>query len=254
MGCYGYICRECGTPIRGDCFSGGEKCVMIHVRHGKEVGRVEGHYDEYGRVIEQNDLPEEEKFNGDNDGINGHREICESEFDLEDSFEKVIDLRLYKGKKVSFSQYCLKKFQEDLESVKYNFEKLNYADFIKKCMQDPNKNFNAALIELYNKYKENYSKYVTLSDEGEKFFSEVFMFAKLRIILEELLGLFYNKKNAYFRYQFERLETVKMSEYSGIVAYHSVCYRKAVKEGTFKLIPSELDPNQSWGTIRKKYS
>ena len=53
MGCFGYICKECGTSIRGNCFTGGEKCVMIHVRHGKEMGRVEGHYDEYGRVIEQ---------------------------------------------------------------------------------------------------------------------------------------------------------------------------------------------------------
>lgn len=46
MGCFGYICKGCGTSIRGNCHSGGEKCVMIHVRHGQEMGRVEGHYDE----------------------------------------------------------------------------------------------------------------------------------------------------------------------------------------------------------------
>ena len=53
MGCFGYICKGCGTSIRGDYFNGGEKTIMIHVRHGEELGRVEGHYDEYGRVIEQ---------------------------------------------------------------------------------------------------------------------------------------------------------------------------------------------------------
>lgn len=80
MGCFGYICKGCGTPINGDCFNGGEKCVLIHVRKGKELGRVEGHYDEYGRVIEQKGLPEVDKFRGDSDGINGHLEICSSEF------------------------------------------------------------------------------------------------------------------------------------------------------------------------------
>lgn len=80
MGCFGYICKGCGTQIVGDCFTGGENCLMIHVRKGKELGKVDGHYDEYGRVIEQEGLPEEQKFRGDYDGINGHSEICDSEF------------------------------------------------------------------------------------------------------------------------------------------------------------------------------
>jgi hypothetical protein len=29
MGCFGYICKGCGSPINGDFFAGGEKRVMI---------------------------------------------------------------------------------------------------------------------------------------------------------------------------------------------------------------------------------
>lgn len=49
MGAFGYLCKGCKTGVRGDYDKGGEKVVMIHVRHGEELGRVEGHYDEYGR-------------------------------------------------------------------------------------------------------------------------------------------------------------------------------------------------------------
>lgn len=86
MGCFGYICKGCNTPINGNCWHGGENCVLIHVRNGKELGRVEGHYDEYGRVIEQKDMNEDEKFRGNSNGINGHSEICNSQFSFgEDS-------------------------------------------------------------------------------------------------------------------------------------------------------------------------
>ena len=82
MGCFGYICKGCGTPINGDCFNGGEKTIMIHVRHGEELGRVEGHYDEYGRVIEEEGLDENTRFRGNKISTNSHKEICESEFRL----------------------------------------------------------------------------------------------------------------------------------------------------------------------------
>ena len=39
MGCFGYICPVCKTGIRGDCSVGGELCILIHKRHGKEIGR-----------------------------------------------------------------------------------------------------------------------------------------------------------------------------------------------------------------------
>lgn len=38
MGSFGYMCPVCETSIRGNCGAGGELCVLIHKRHGKEIG------------------------------------------------------------------------------------------------------------------------------------------------------------------------------------------------------------------------
>lgn len=78
MGNFGYICKGCGTPINID-----EKCVLIHVRHGEELGRTEGHYDGYGRVEEDTIYR-----NDDNKNINSHENIWLSEFHLNDSVYK----------------------------------------------------------------------------------------------------------------------------------------------------------------------
>ncbi|MDR0287227.1 MAG: hypothetical protein LBI03_05925 [Clostridiales bacterium] len=107
MGSFGYICKGCNTPINGNCFGGGEKCVMIYVRHGEELGRVEAHYDEYGRVSEQDCLPEDEKYRGDHNGINGHSEICTSEFGLDDSYCRLEDFRIFQGREVDYRQYSV---------------------------------------------------------------------------------------------------------------------------------------------------
>ena len=56
MGSFGYICPVCETSIRGNCSTGGELCVLIHKRHGREIGRTVGHYDEYGGVAENEDF------------------------------------------------------------------------------------------------------------------------------------------------------------------------------------------------------
>jgi len=112
MGCFGYICKGCGTPINGSNLGGGESCVMIHMRHGKELGRVEGHYDEYGRVAEQEHLPEAEKYRGNHDGPNGHREICDSEFSMEDSYYRLEALRLYQGEEADYERYAILKALE----------------------------------------------------------------------------------------------------------------------------------------------
>jgi hypothetical protein len=124
MGCFGYICKGCRTPINGSCRDGGEKCILIHVRKGIELGRCEGHYDEYGTVIEEDGKPL--GFRNETKGdINSHDEMCNSEF------------------------------------------------------------------------------------SGDSM--------------------------------------------SGIVAWHSLCYNKASEEEKSNLTPSEQDPNQSWGKIRKKF-
>lgn len=251
MGCFGYICKGCGTPINGNCFTGGEKCVMIHVRHGKEMGRVEGHYDEYGRVVEQEGIDEELKFRGDGNGINSHIEICNSEFNMDDSYEDLVDKRVYNGKEIDFRHFVRTKFYEDFEKVDYNFDRLNYAVFVKEQFLS-----NAALENVYNKYckwYDNYKNNVEVNNGDLRFMVRESMKSDIWMILDELLWVFWKRKGAFFRYEFDKLPEVKLEGYSGIVAYHSVCYRKAKREGTFDLIPSLQDPNQSWGKIRKKY-
>lgn len=51
MGCFSYICPVCKINIRT-----GEKCVLIHKRDGKEIGRTRGHYNGYGGVEEDVDI------------------------------------------------------------------------------------------------------------------------------------------------------------------------------------------------------
>ena len=78
MGSFSYICRGCGKPICGE-----EKVVLLHVRHGEEVGRAVGTYYDYGEVEEI------KTFRGVYaTGLNTHKEMCTSEFDLEDSGTK----------------------------------------------------------------------------------------------------------------------------------------------------------------------
>ncbi len=252
MGCFGYICKECGTPINGNCFTGGEKCVMIHVRHGKEMGRVEGHYDEYGRVVEQEGMDEELRFRGEGSGINSHTEICSSEFNMEDSYENLVDKRIYNGKVVDFRHYVRQKFNSDFEKVDYDFDKLNYAVFIREHFA-----LNEAFDNTYKKYLKWYNTYkndVEVNNGDLRFMIKESMKSDIWIIIDEMLWVFWKRKGAFFRYEFDKLERVKLDGYSGLVAYHSVCYRKAMRDGRFNLIPSLQDPNQSWGKIRKKYS
>ena len=189
MGCFGYICKGCGTAINGDALAGGEKCVMIHVRRGKEIGRVEGHYDEYGRVIEQEWLPEEDKYRGDSNGINGHSEICDSEFALEDSFFRLESLRIYQGEEIDYRQYYL------------------------------------ATIRSFR-------------EQG---------------LMLETATLEFLSNEEFYQQQFNDLPKVKREAYSGTAAWHSLCYNRADPEKKADLAPSESDPNQSWGRIRKKY-
>jgi hypothetical protein len=182
MGCFGYICKGCGTPINGDCFIGGEKCMLIHVRHGEEIGRVEGHYDEYGRVIEQEGLPEAERYRGDDSGPNGHEAICKSEFGLADSLCLLQSSRIYKGQELSFFQFAVAKSLE------------------------------AGVVLDVNPFS-----------------------------------------HAEYECEFNALPIPKRAHYSGTAAWHSLCYHRATTEERNDLTPSDSDPNQSCGRIRKKY-
>lgn len=250
MGCFGFICKGCGTPIRGNCFTGGEKCVMIHVRHGEEVGRVEGHYDEYGRVIEQEGLSEEEKFRGDNDSINGHNEICKSEFGLSDSYEELESKKQYNGKIIDFYKFVMLYCEKELCKVDYDISKANfYRSLLSYSSKIPK--IKEKLLKV-KEYYVNYKKYKDVNKEmAEVYASGIVTFTLSAFDL--VFWRLYENKNSIFYIEYHKLPGVKLEKYSGIVVYHSVCYRKAVKDGTFNLIPSKLDPDQSWGPRRKKY-
>ena len=58
MGCFSYICKGCGTPINATPFVG-EKCIMFLLRDGKVVEQMEGRYDGYGRIEDDDDITHE---------------------------------------------------------------------------------------------------------------------------------------------------------------------------------------------------
>lgn len=228
MGCFGYICKGCGTPINGNCHTGGEKCIMIHVRHGKELGRTEGHYDEYGRVVEDKVFR-----NDDDNNINGHKEICKSEFHLEDSYHQ--DMRLYKKKRVTPMEYVKMRVQSELGTHNYC---INTTSFLYDWVDYPR------YLEIYKDYLMRKQMDDT---NGLIMFREMLKNFVLTCIMQN------KDAKAFFWREFNKLPTVEGSKFSGLVAWHSACYKKASAEERADLKPSELDPNQSWGKVRKIY-
>lgn len=214
MGCFGYICKGCGTPVNGSCFVGGEKCIMIHVRHGIEIGRVEGLYDEYGRVIEQEGLPEDEKYRGYSDGINGHSEICRSEFELEDSFFRLEGMRLCDGKEVSYMDY-----------IRLGMSKLIGGDLF-------------SLLDEAQK-----SEIISILGTSR---------SKAELLTRQYIWDKMENSHEYEK-QFAALPQNTRKIYSGTVAWHSLCYHQASDADRADLTPSRSDPDQSWGRIRKKF-
>ena len=233
MGCFGYICKGCGTPINGNCYNGGEKTIMIHVRHGEELGRVEGHYDEYGRVIEEEGLDENTRFRGDKISTNSHKEICESEFRLKDSHYRLSQLKTYKERECDFSGFVAAMVREGLAVKIKDFIMTPTFKLISEDLQN-------RLLTRVNELNE--------SGIGEELLlctSEIYHYET------EIFDELYN--NEVIRTTFNNLERVKSETYSGIIAWHSVCYKKATDEEKANLMPSDSDPNQSWGRVREKY-
>lgn len=238
MGCFGYICKGCNTSIPfstfaygksalraarifallGNCFTGGEKCVMIHVRHGKELGRVEGYYDEYGRVADQAFLPEDKKYRGNSPGVNGHSEICKSEFELDDSSFRLEGLRVYNGREVAFYDYAAMKRDEIADYLR--------DEVLAGLKADERR-------EVVNLAKVNRAAAGALAR---------------RMLFEASLDSKQMMK------EYNELPVPERNSYSGTVAWHQLCYRKATEAEKSDLTPSKSDPNQSWGKIRKKYS
>lgn len=250
MGCFGYICKDCGTAIRGDCWDGGEDCVLIHVRHGEEVGRVQGHYNEYGGVIEESKADENVKFRGDGEkNPNSHKRICESEMDMNDSYMRISKFKEFDGEWIDFRGFYRKMWMKDIKRFDYDLYKLPYInEIVSKAVSD--REFSDSL----NTYNAIRKKYIFVDVEAADIEESIFHLEGIaEILFNELVWNFYYMEDKYFRKEFDKLPNIKVNGYSGVVAYHSLCYRRAVRKNTFNLVPSEPDPNQSWGKPRKKY-
>ena len=50
MGCFSFICQECGQPILSDSVRG-EKVELFLLKNGEVIDQMRGEYDSYGRVF-----------------------------------------------------------------------------------------------------------------------------------------------------------------------------------------------------------
>lgn len=221
MGCFGYICPVCSTSIRGHCYHGGEKCVLIHKRDGKELGRTEGHYDEYGRVIEDKIFRNDDKNN-----INSHEEICKSEFGLTNSYS-FGENKILPNKKVVRMNYFESMVWHFLDNHDWNELRTNPV-------------FKKAFEKTENEIK-------NLSN-----FDESKLDTYLHLMLPSNLEIEYEKQVVNVIREWIKSLPIYMGE-SGIIAAHSKCFHSLTKEEQDALPFSKNDPDQSWGKIRKKY-
>jgi len=53
MGCFSYLCRECGDAVNSGSFDG-EHCTIYLLKDGEVVEKMTGQYDSYGRVFDAN--------------------------------------------------------------------------------------------------------------------------------------------------------------------------------------------------------
>lgn len=51
MGCFSFICQGCKTGVNSETFSG-ERVHLWLLKDGKPIEHMEGQYDSYGRVID----------------------------------------------------------------------------------------------------------------------------------------------------------------------------------------------------------
>ena len=94
MGCFSWLCKECGKGIRSNSYSG-EECYLFLLRDGKVIQQMEGQYNSYGACFipgtrnntsyEWND-PFPEKL------IDGEPDPYKKSFGLTDAWCRVVDL------------------------------------------------------------------------------------------------------------------------------------------------------------------
>lgn len=224
MGCFSYICPVCGKNIRG-----GEKCVLIHKREGVEVGRTEGHYDEYGGVIEDGTFRK-------GIGLNSHEEICASEFGLTSSFHFGSIRVLPNGKLLdSYSVHAIVLAYVDANGYEIIRQDPTMTEFADSQMQEARKRAEV-ILKVFNKTTtEEELGNVTLS------------------IFREMVGIGIEQK--FFKVALEWAETLPKWDgaTSGIIAVHNKCYRTLDAQSCNTLPFSDPDPEQGCGRPRQIY-
>ena len=222
MGCFSYICPVCGKNIRG-----GEKCVLIHKREGVEFGRTEGHYDEYGGVVEDN------LYRGES-GPNSHEEICKSEFGLKSSYHFGYIRELPNGELLDSSSV----HQVASAFVKTNgyralMQEPRLADFLAEKLQE-SEAMAQALLKISPEKAEMKSLMESILQD------------KLTIGIESL---------KYFDIARSWANTLSQwnGATSGTIAVHSKCYRSLDAQSRNTLPFSDPDPEQGCGRPRQIY-
>jgi len=76
MGCFSFLCNECGKPINSDSATG-ENVRLSLLKNGKVIEEMQGPYDSYGRVFDPNDDSYHWKKNWD--------KVCDLMFDPDPS-------------------------------------------------------------------------------------------------------------------------------------------------------------------------
>lgn len=232
MGCFSYICPLCNSNIRT-----GEKCLLIHKREGRELGRVVGHYNDYGGVEEDPD------FRGEH-GPNSHVEVCVSEFGLPSSFNFGYMRISPKGKamNISFIRSVVTAFFDS-----HSFSQLAADPVFGRIV-------NKALKEKCNRDAEIILNANNISsacdDEGKKIrakLSRQLMRDRARALLENDSAC--RKKIIAWAEKLPKWAGAK----SGIIAAHLRCVKNSADKSGSSLPFSLPDPEQGGGEARDEF-
>lgn len=223
MGCFSYICSCCGKNIRI-----GEKCVLIHIRDGKELGRTEGHYNGYGGV-------EEDPVYRGEDGVNSHQSICTSEFGLPSSYRfgrmRVLpDGRLLDSDVISsfVKEYV---HSHTLETISAEMKIQNVKDMENKSFLEAKMYFGMSRKVVPNE--------------------TIVTFTAYRLQERLCLEIEKEKNRVEIAYRWAMSLPKWMGASSGTIAVHSCCYQKAQNPDDLHF--SDGDYEQGMGEPRPEY-
>lgn len=255
MGCFGYICPKCETQIVGDYSGGGEECILIHVREGKELGRTVGHYAEYGNVFEDKKFREDTRGSKDEDkeNMNSHSSICDSEMHLDSSMNFGGLRDLPNGQAINIREWY------NVEELKIAFVEfgnypnlppnaLNLVKAIPRTMEVDMLEFSIEMAQEILDKGSDKEREAEIKDSLAKDTKRLNEYKANPMIDLVNTEDFKREMNRW-------AQTLPISKKatSGIIAYHKVCYDglKSKKISDLKL--SLHDPDQSWGNPRSKY-